>query len=86
MQAYVSVGQMYSLKQEVEAWLLSQGITNVSVQGLGKGCRGVMLWFLKGTNAEFLRKYPKLETVFHNGWFAKQGDSRIYVSMTKRRG
>jgi hypothetical protein len=77
---------MYSLKQEVEAWLNSQGITNVSVQGLGKGCRGVMLWFLKGTNEEFIKKYSKLDCHSHNGWLTKEGDSRIYVSMTKRRG
>ena len=74
-----------SLKEEVQAWLDSQGITNGRAYGLGKGHRGVEISFNRGSDVtEFLEKYPKLETKFHNGWFTNYGYSRIYVSMTKR--
>lgn len=76
----------YSLKDEVDEWLRSNKIVGVSAIGLGRGCRGVELWFSKETNTEFLKKYPKIDGYFHNGWFTKLDDTRIYVSMTKRRG
>lgn len=74
-----------SLKSDVQEWLDYEGLTTVRAYGLGKGCRGVELMFHKESDVDdFLKKYQKLETVLHNGWFTKYGSCRIYVSMTRK--
>jgi len=77
-----------SLKSEVQDWLDNQGIKAIAY-GLGRGCHGVEILFIGDksddeTSDTFLKKYDKLETGFHKGYFTRICSFKIYVSMIKK--
>jgi len=78
--------RFWSLKQHVQSWLDENNIINVKPFGLGKGCRGVELYFFEDqTSSEFIKKYPMLETNFYKGYFTPDRFGKVYISMVKKK-
>jgi len=77
----------WSLKQHVQAWLESKGITNCSVVGLGKGHHGVEMFIHGETSAEFIEKYGRsFETEHYKGCLTPYKDPyKVYISMVQNR-
>lgn len=78
----------WGLKATIEHWLASKGITNCSVQTLGRGHRGVRLYIFEESVDDFLLKYPNLETRLYKGSFTKSQyceGNPLYVSMTLKK-
>lgn len=77
--------QFLSLKQHVEAWLKSEGITNCSVVGLGSIYRGVVMFIHGETSDEFIIKQgSSFVTPHYKCYLTKERYPRkVYISMVR---
>ncbi len=77
----------WSLKQHVESWLASKGITYCSVVGLGKGHHGVEMYIHGETSAEFIEKHGRsFETPHYKGCLTTDRyPYKVYISMVQNR-
>ena len=80
--------QFWSLKQHVQAWLDSKGITNCSVVGLGKGHHGVEMWIHNQTYDEFIIEHGRsIITKHYKGYLSKSRytEHKCYISMVRNK-
>lgn len=80
--------QFWSLKQHVQAWLDSKGITYCSVIGLGKGHHGVEMFIHGETSDEFIEKHGRsFVTPHYKGCLSKSRytEHKCYISMVRNK-